>query len=156
MPQTGTVVDIGCGTGTLAIAIKRAYPDARVIGIDADAEILERARTKARTGNSNVEFIQANAKTLPLANAEAQRVVSSLFFHHLQPGEKALVLLEALRVLCDGGELHIADWGAPSNMLMRTLFFFRSAVGWFRKHRRPPGRTPADACRSGWRAWHSD
>lgn len=123
VPSNGTVVDIGCGTGTLAMSIKKAYPDSRVIGLDADPEILDRARVKAKRANVDVEFREANAKKLPLPDAEAHRVVSSLFFHHLQSDDKRIVLSEAIRVLRSDGEMHIADWGAPSNSLMRALFF---------------------------------
>lgn len=123
VPSGGTVIDIGCGTGTLAIGMKQRYPDARVIGIDADPEILERARLKAHAAKLDVEFVESRATELPFANGMAQRVVSSLFFHHLMPQEKIEALAEALRVLDQEGELHIADWGAPTNALMRFLFF---------------------------------
>lgn len=122
VPDGGTVIDIGCGTGTLAIGMKQRYPDARVIGIDADPEILDRARLKAQAAQMEVEFVEGRATELPFANGIAQRVVSSLFFHHLMPQQKNEALTEALRVLDQDGELHIADWGAPKNALMRVLF----------------------------------
>ena len=49
-------------------------------------------------------------------------MVSSLFFHHLTNKEKAATLSEVRRVLKPGGELHIADWDTPTNILMRTAF----------------------------------
>ncbi len=42
------ILDIGCGTGTLDIIIKKAYPDAEVVGIDGDPKILEIARSKIK------------------------------------------------------------------------------------------------------------
>ena len=51
------------------------------------------------------------------------RLGSSLFFHHLAPEAKIATLPEVRRVLAPKGSLHVADWGKPSNALMRTLFF---------------------------------
>lgn len=123
VPDKATVIDLGCGTGTLTIWLKQKYPSARVIGVDADPAILDYAREKARDAGVDVEFVEANATDLPLDNQSAHRIVSSLFFHHLQPPDKQRVLSEALRVLRQDGELHISDWGAPANFLMRSLFF---------------------------------
>lgn len=123
VPEGATVIDLGCGTGTLTIALKRRYPGARVIGLDADPDILEYAKNKARTAGVDVEFVRANATDLAFESGLAKRIVSSLFFHHLQPADKKLALSEAMRVLGEGGELHISDWGAPANLPMRALFF---------------------------------
>ncbi|NIA27570.1 MAG: methyltransferase domain-containing protein, partial [Desulfobulbaceae bacterium] len=119
VPKDATVVDIGCGTGTLTIWLKQQYPDARVIGVDADPEILAFARNKASVAAADVEFVESNATDLPFNDGSAERVVSSLFFHHLQPADKGRALTEALRILCGGGELHVSDWGAPANIVMR-------------------------------------
>lgn len=123
VPAGATVIDIGCGTGTLAILLKQRHPDARVIGLDADPPILARARTKAAKAEVNVEFVEGDATALPFEDEFADRVVSSLFFHHLTHDSKQQAFAHILRVLRPGGELHIADWGAPQNVLMRLLFF---------------------------------
>ena len=123
VPDDATVIDLGCGTGTLTVWLKQQYPGARVIGLDADPTILEYARGKARAAGVDVEFIEGFAGELPFGDGSAQRVVSSLFFHHLQPADKRGALSEVLRVLSSGGELHISDWGPPSSFLMRALFF---------------------------------
>lgn len=123
IPMRATVIDLGCGTGTLTIWLKQQYPRARVLGVDADPEILEYARTKAADAAIDVEFVDGNATNLPFDSGSTDRVVSSLFFHHLQLADKRRALSEASRILRPGGELHISDWGAPDNLLMRTLFF---------------------------------
>ena len=123
VPQGATVVDLGCGTGTLTVWLKQQNPGARVIGLDADPAILEFARAKAVVAGVDIEFIESNASDLPFAGGTVDRIVSSLFFHHLQPDMKRRVLSEAFRVLADGGELHVSDWGKPANILMRTLFY---------------------------------
>lgn len=56
---------------------------------------------------------------LPYGDESFERVVSSLFFHHLTREGKLKTLREVLRVLKPNGELHIADWGLPSNFLMK-------------------------------------
>jgi ubiquinone/menaquinone biosynthesis C-methylase UbiE len=150
VPDGGTVIDIGCGTETLAIGLKQRYPTARVIGIDADPDVLGRAQLKAATANVDVEFVEGSATELPLANGAAQRVVSSLFFHHLQPPQKNRVLTESLRVLSEDGELNIADWGTPSNLLMRALFFpVRLLDGFANTRDHVAGRLPAMVEQSG-------
>lgn len=122
-PRPGDhVLDLGCGTATLTIALARAYPTATVTGIDADARALAIARGKARDAALDLDFRQARSTQMPFPDESFDRVVSSLFFHHLTSAEKSATLAEARRVLKPGGELHVADWGKPSNPLRRALF----------------------------------
>ena len=123
IPLNSTVLDLGCGTGTLTIAIKERHPDATVIGLDADPAVLAIARGKALEAGVEIEFIEANATTMPLSDNRVERVVSSLFFHHLYSAQKRRVLSEAFRILAPAGQLHVSDWGRPSNILMRWLFY---------------------------------
>jgi ubiquinone/menaquinone biosynthesis C-methylase UbiE len=116
------VIDLGCGTGTLAIAIKQQVPDATVIGIDGDDRILAVARRKAERAQLDVTFQHALAQALPLPDGQADRMLSTLFFHHLLREDKLRVACEALRVLKPEGQLHVADWGQASNFLMRLAF----------------------------------
>lgn len=115
------VLDLGCGTGTLAIRIRQAHPGAAVVGIDGDPEILEIARRKAARARAEIRFRHARAESLPFPDSSFDRVVSSLFFHHLTPTGRRAAIAEAYRVMEPGGELHVADWGAPSSSLMRAL-----------------------------------
>lgn len=122
-PRPGDqVLDLGCGTATLTIALAKDYPMATVTGIDADARALAIARGKARDSALELDFQQASSTRMPLPDESFDRVVSSLFFHHLTWVQKSATLAETMRVLKPGGELHIADWGEPSNALMRALF----------------------------------
>src|SRR5213592_1442219 len=52
------VLDLACGTGTLAIEIKKQNPQAKVTGLDGDSGILERAKAKARAAGVEVNFQQ--------------------------------------------------------------------------------------------------
>lgn len=118
------VLDLASGTGTLAIWIKQHQPQANVIGVDGDPAILSLATHKAQRANVSVQFDQALSYNLPYLDAHFDRVVSSLFFHHLSWGKKERTVRELFRVLKPGGELHIADWGRATNALMRGLFLF--------------------------------
>ena len=110
------VVDVGCGTGTLAIAL--AADGADVIGVDGDPEVLALAHAKA--GAESVQWRKGLATSLPLPGASADRVVMSLLLHHLDASAKRTALAEAVRVLRPGGRLHVADWGRPRDPLMRA------------------------------------
>jgi ubiquinone/menaquinone biosynthesis C-methylase UbiE len=115
------VLDLGCGTGTLAIAAKRAQPAAEVIGLDADADILERAHRKASAARLEIEFVRGLSTQLPFPDGSVNRVLATLFFHHLDAHAKRDTIEEVARVLRPGGELHVADWGAPAGALMSLL-----------------------------------
>lgn len=117
------VLDVGCGTGTLTIALRQTVPGAEVVGIDADPRALQIARKKAESASLNLSLQQASATCLPFADGSFDHVVSSLMFHHLTADAKKLALSEMHRVLAPGGQLHIADWGRPQNHFMRLLFF---------------------------------
>ncbi len=117
-----TVLDLASGTGTLALWIKQGQPSAAVSGVDGDPDILSIARRKAQRAKAAVEFDQALSYDLPYPAAHFDRVLSSLFFHHLTWPDKVRTAREVFRVLKPGGELHVADWGAPGNALMRGLF----------------------------------
>jgi len=116
------VLDLACGTATLTIAAKQMYPSAMIVGLDGDAESLEKARAKARAAGVPLHFEQALAQKIPFPDETLDVVLSSLFFHHLTRDSKVAALQEALRVLKPGGELHVADWGRAANPLMRVLF----------------------------------
>ncbi len=114
------VLDLGCGTATLTIAVKQAVPRATVQGLDGDAQILKIARDKVQQAGVEILFDEGMSDNLPYQDKVFDRVVSSLFFHHLTKENKLRTLGEVRRVLKPGGELHIADWGKPHNILMRA------------------------------------
>ncbi len=113
------VLDLACGTGTLAILLKKAAPHAEIVGVDGDPKILELAREKARAGNLEIRFDEGVSFDLPYAEESFDRVVSSLFFHHLTREKKLKTFGEVRRVLAPEGELHVADWGLPANFPMQ-------------------------------------
>jgi ubiquinone/menaquinone biosynthesis C-methylase UbiE len=113
------VLDLGCGTGTLTLLVKKSQPSAEVTGIDIDPHILSIAKEKASQVNIQIRFDLGTAFNLPYPDNSFDRVVSSLVFHHLTRENKLRALKEVLRALKMNGELHIADMGKPQNLLMR-------------------------------------
>ncbi|MDX2144140.1 MAG: class I SAM-dependent methyltransferase [Rhodospirillaceae bacterium] len=123
-PRAGDrILDVGCGTGTFALMLKQACPAAEVMGIDPDPEVLARARAKAAAAGADIAFVAGFVPEMPPARLNAPtKIVSSLVFHQI-PLEGKRGLLRAIRaLLADGGELHIADYGAQRSRLMRALF----------------------------------
>ena len=142
LPNGGVAVDVGCGTGTFAIALAAQRADAKVKGVDGDPQILALARRKEGAGA--VEWREGLAQTLPFEDASADAVTISLVLHHLLPEDKRAALSEIRRILKPGGRLHIADWGRPHDPLLSAVFFFTQAIDGFDRtadHR--AGRLPA-------------
>jgi ubiquinone/menaquinone biosynthesis C-methylase UbiE len=115
------VLDLGCGTGTLAVWLKQRHPDAEVVGLDGDPEVLERGRRKAAQAGVDVRLDEGLSFDLPYEDGSFDRVVSSLFFHHLKRDAKETTAREVARVLRGGGELHVADFGRPPDPAMWVL-----------------------------------
>ena len=123
IPDGADVLDLGSGTGTLAIWVAKKRPNARVVGLDADPKVVSIAERKAAAANVKLRFDVGLCFELPYPDASFDRVLSSLLFHHLTRSDKRRTILEIHRVLKPGGQLHVADWGRPSSVLMKMLFY---------------------------------
>ncbi|SDA58008.1 class I SAM-dependent methyltransferase [Mesorhizobium qingshengii] len=109
-----SVLDVACGTGTLAIAAKRQVgPSGRVAGVDASAEMIERARAKAGRASLDLNFVNATAQALPFGDAQFDIVIGTLMLHHLSKPVRSEFVREAGRVLKPGGRLLLIDFGGP-------------------------------------------
>ena len=99
MRPSHRVLEIGCGTGNLAILTKRLHPGAEVVGLDPDPKALARGRRKAERFALAVRLDRGFAEELPYPDASFDRVFSAFMFHHLESDEKEKTLHEARRVL---------------------------------------------------------
>ncbi len=118
-------LDIGCGTGTLAIRVSALEPDLDVVGLDPDPQALARARAKAQRAGVRVNWQEGYADALPFPDASFDRAFSSFMFHHLDADVKRGMLREVARVLRPGGSLHLLDFGGSgdhSHGLIGRLF----------------------------------
>ncbi len=127
-----TILDFGCGTGTLTIMAKETSPGSKVTGIDIDVQILNKAIHKAREKKADILFLNYDGERLPFMDNTFNRVVSSLVFHHLDTGTKQRALTEIYRVLDVDGQLHIADFGRSKSWTQRTLFNLVRTLDGFR------------------------
>jgi ubiquinone/menaquinone biosynthesis C-methylase UbiE len=114
LPKTGeSVLDVGCGTGTLAIAAKRRVgPTGTVYGIDASPEMIARADRKAKKADMEVVFKNGVVEALPFPDAHFDVVLSTLMLHHLPRKAREECAREMRRVLKPGGRVLTVDFGA--------------------------------------------
>ena len=114
LPDGGSCLDVGCGSGALAIAVAKRNPQALVVGIDRwgkeyasfNKDLCERnARAE---GAKNVSFRQGDATRLDFPDETFDAVVSNYVYHNI-PGDRQQYLLETLRTLKAGGAFAIHD-----------------------------------------------
>lgn len=119
------VLDVGCGTGTMAVLIRQQQPESIVVGVDGDPRALAVARRKAERAGQTIEFEESFADRLPYSDRSFDRVLSSLVFHHLTHDDKLAAMREIRRVLKPDGWFHLADFGPPvgwySTLLTRLV-----------------------------------
>jgi ubiquinone/menaquinone biosynthesis C-methylase UbiE len=109
------VLDIGCGTGTLVVLIKRRYPEVEVVGLDPDPKAFARAARKAGREGLSIQLDRGFADQLPYAESSFDRVFSSFMLHHVEGDAKAATLREVRRVLKPGGRLHLLDFSTSGS-----------------------------------------
>ena len=106
------VLDIGCGTGTLIVTLKRQQPGVQVVGLDPDSKALQRAQKKVMRARVLVQLDHGFADELPYDEGSFDRVFSSFMFHHLDEQERERTSREVLRVLKPSGSFHLLDFVA--------------------------------------------
>jgi SAM-dependent methyltransferase len=109
------VLDVGCGTGVVAITAART--GATVSAIDLTPPLLERAQENARIAAVSIDFREADAEELPFADGEFDAVLSQ--FAHMFAPRPEVAVREMLRVLKPGGTLAFSTW-PPELLVGRT------------------------------------
>ena len=116
LPDGGTGLDVGCGSGALTIACAKRNPKAQMLGCDIWSGAYRAVYTKKRCeenaaaeGVSNVRFTEGNAVHLPFADESFDAVTSNYVYHNIAGQDKQKLLLETLRVLKKGGSFAIHD-----------------------------------------------
>ena len=118
------VLDVGCGTGTLALDVVRRVGSAgRVAGVDPGTAQIARARAKASRRHLPVEFQVGVIERLPFADSTFDVVFSTLMMHHLPAPLKRQGFAEIARVLRPGGRLIIADFTRKQERTGRAARF---------------------------------
>lgn len=133
-------VDLGAGTGLLTIALARNVR--HVVAIDISPAMLTRLRQHADEQRvTNLSYVEADLRSLPLEDESVTLAVSNYTFHHLTDPDKELALAEVRRVLSPGGRLIICDMMFAISLEARdrrlildklVLIGRRGPAGWFR------------------------
>ena len=117
-----SVLDIGCGTGSLAIAASgRVGADGVVHGIDGATEMIERATRKAAKAHANATFTHAVVEEMPFPDGYFDVVIASLMFHHLRRAVREQCAREMRRVLKPGGKALVVEFGRDGKSMIERL-----------------------------------
>ena len=117
--QQDSVLDVGCGIGSLSLAIADAFPSARVTGIDPSAAFVAHAQSRIR--EDRVQFMVGDAQALQFADATFDKTVSQLVLNFVPSREQALA--EMIRVTRPGGVVAAAVWDYGDGMRMLRVFW---------------------------------
>ncbi|MEW6143018.1 MAG: ubiquinone/menaquinone biosynthesis methyltransferase [Chloroflexota bacterium] len=127
-----TFLDLGCGTGDLALTVSRtAAGTAAIVGLDYSRPMLDRAVIKARRRHAVANFIQGDAAALPFPDSSLECVGISFAFRNLtykNPNTRQY-LSEVLRVLRPGGRFVIVESSQPPSAIFNWIF--QRYVRWF-------------------------
>jgi demethylmenaquinone methyltransferase / 2-methoxy-6-polyprenyl-1,4-benzoquinol methylase len=120
------VLDLCCGTGDMAFALRRQGDEARVTGADFSHAMLTLASAKSR-GESLVTWIEADALQLPFPDNSFDLVTSAFGFRNLADYDAGL--REILRVLKPGGEFGMLECGKPTGLFGKVYdLYFKGVV----------------------------
>ncbi|HEU5231623.1 MAG TPA: ubiquinone/menaquinone biosynthesis methyltransferase [Terriglobales bacterium] len=118
-------LDLCCGTGDMARALRKQAPKATIVGVDFSRGMLKRGEAKFH--EHNIAPVEADALRLPFPDQTFGLVVSAFGFRNLANYDAGL--REIYRVLCPGGELGILDFSEPGGLLGKLYgFYFRRVL----------------------------
>jgi ubiquinone/menaquinone biosynthesis C-methylase UbiE len=121
-----SVLDVGCGTGSLAMAAKhRVGAAGEVFGIDASPTMIVRATSKAGRAGVDARFQCAVAEALPFTDARFDAVLNTLMLHHLPRKARQQCAREIRRVLKPGGRALVVDFAQAQDRRSFLAHFHR-------------------------------
>jgi ubiquinone/menaquinone biosynthesis C-methylase UbiE len=124
--QGESVLDVGCGTGSLALVAKRMVGAAgKVHGIDASVPMIARAKSKAHRRRVDAHFDVASADALPFPDRAFDVVLSTVMLHHLSKATRVAAVSEMRRVLRPNGRALLVDFAGARNGKGPRLHFHR-------------------------------
>jgi ubiquinone/menaquinone biosynthesis C-methylase UbiE len=128
------LLDVGCGTGSLAIAAKgKVGPAGEVHGIDAAPEMIQVAREKAAKARVDIAFQVGLIEEIPFADGHFDLALNSFVLHHLPEELKRKGFAEIRRVLKPGGRFLAVDFAPRSDSLIGHLVSLLGGHGMTRK-----------------------
>ncbi len=122
LPEEGAIIDVGCGTGSLALTLAERRPG-RVAGIDISAPYIAFARS--RPGNNGAHFAVGDACGLPCADRCFDAAVAQLALNFVP--DPALALCEMRRLVRPGGVVAAAVWDFRGGLVYQRLFWDTAA-----------------------------
>lgn len=106
---TEKVLDAGCGTGALLMALKGRYPSVSAEGLDPDETALEIAKRKSGRKGLGIKWHLGFMEKMPFEDGSFDIVVSTLALHYVNPEKKLPALMECRRVLRPSGRMVLVD-----------------------------------------------
>jgi ubiquinone/menaquinone biosynthesis C-methylase UbiE len=117
-----SVLEIGCGTGTLTLAARRqAGSSGKVFGIDVIPGMIEASQNKAAQANLDVTFKVGSINDIPFSENQFDIVLCSFMIFHMSEGVRRKGFTEIYRVLKPNGRLLIVDSALPTQLIPRTI-----------------------------------
>ena len=112
--QPRRILDLGCGTGSMTLMLKKRFSESTVCGLDLSPEMLTIADYKAQQAGLTIDWRQGKAEKTPFVPHSFDLITITLLFHELPPVISQAVLRECFRLLIPGGQILVLDGNQKS------------------------------------------
>ncbi len=117
-----SVLEVGCGTGSLTLAAKRQVgPSGQVAGIDVIPAMIEFSRRKAEQARTDITFQVGSINSIPFPDSQFDAVMCSFMIFHMSEDTRRKGIAEIYRVLKPHGRLLVLDLAMPSQRLQQAI-----------------------------------